>query len=383
MIILLAVIVFLIVYTMIGYPLLLEVLNKCIPHKKVDVNKEYEPTVTIVIPAHNEEKVIEAKVRNVVEMDYPKEKLEVIVASDHSTDSTEQIVTQLQEELTANLVLYSVKERKGKTNGQDEAVRVAKGEVLVMTDANAMLKEDSVKELVSYLHDPKVGYVAGQLVYINEQATNTSDSEATYWSIDMKMRTVESNLSSITAGNGSIYAVRRADYMEIDPIYSHDSVFPLKFALKNQRAVYNPKAIAYEKAGESDQDEFKRKVRMARKGIALTFLDFRKYNVFKYGWFSLFYFSHRTLRNNLYFLHMLLFLVTWISYAMEPNTLLLLFGIAQTVFYLSAILFRKSSHLLLKLPSYYCMTIGAQLIGAFKEITGQSKPFWEKAESTR
>ncbi|WP_330927528.1 glycosyltransferase family 2 protein [Enterococcus sp. BWB1-3] len=383
MIILLFLLGCLIVYTMVGYPLLLLILDKIIPHKSINFNNSYFPSVSIIIPAHNEEKVVEKKIRNLLCLEYPKEKLEIIVASDNSTDTTENIVESLINEFPDRIILYRVKERKGKTNAQDEAVNIAKGEVLVMTDANSMLKRNAVKELVLYLSDISVGYVAGQLIYANDETSATSQSESAYWNLDMKMRQVESDIGSITAGNGSIYAIRKKEYIRINPIYSHDSIFPPKFVLMHKRAVYNPDAIAYEKAGENDSDEFQRKVRMSRKIIAINFVDFNKYNIFKYGWFSFFYFSHRACRNNLYLFHSLFYIISWMACIQTQYTWILLLIVAQTVFYLSAYILRKSRKNFLRLPYYYCLTIAAQFLGAFKELTGKSKPFWEKAESTR
>jgi cellulose synthase/poly-beta-1,6-N-acetylglucosamine synthase-like glycosyltransferase len=368
---------------MIGYPILLEILNKILKHKNLQKDDSYLPNVSIIVPAHNEDEVIEQKILNLLEVDYPSEKIEIIISSDNSSDNTNSIVKKYEKKYRQKIKLYQVKTRKGKTNAQDEAVKIAKGEVIVFTDANSMLKETSVYELVKTLSDSNVGYVAGKLVYINESANSTSESEASYWNIDLRMRKIESNLASITAGNGSIYAVKKKDYVEINPVYSHDSIFPPKFVISGKRAVYNEKAIAYEKAGETDSDEFNRKVRMSRKIIAINFVDISKYNIFKYGLFSLFYISHRTLRNNLYLLHILVFFFNLVIVLTDFEASYLLLLLIQISIYGIAFFGKNGSNKYIKFISYYIMTIFAQLIGAIKEITGQSKPFWEKAETTR
>lgn len=368
---------------MIGYPILLDILKRIIPPKKLLFNFNYFPDVTIIVPAHNESSVIEKKILNLLDLDYQNEKLDIIIASDNSTDNTNEIVQQYVIKYPNKVQLYVVKERKGKTNAQDEAVKAANGDVIIFTDANSMLDKDSVNQLVMSLSDINVGYVAGKLVYTNNLESSTSESEASYWDIDLHMRKIESDLSSITAGNGSIYAVRKEDYMEINPIYSHDSVFPPKFVISGKRAVYNESALAFEKAGENDSDEFKRKVRMSRKIIAINFIDFEKYNIFKYGLFTLFYFSHRTLRNNLYLMHTLVFFANMYLVISVRNTFFITLFLCQLVVYLTALLGKKSKNKYIKFISYYIMTIFAQFIGALREISGKSKPFWEKAESTR
>ena len=150
-----------------------------------------------------------------------------------------------------------------------------------------------------------------------------------------------------------------------------------------KRAVYNKKAIAYEKAGETSEDEFKRKVRMSRDILCVHYEKLQKYNFFKYGWFSYFYFCHRHLRNSLFILHILLFISN--LFIMNENIIFMFIGIGQIVFYFIAVVYKllglKSK--LLYIPYYYSLTIYAQLVGAFRQITGMSKPFWEKAESTR
>lgn len=374
---------FLIMYTMIGYPILLQFLSKVLPHKKLQVKATYDPSVTIIVPAHNEESVIEKKILNLLDLNFTNNKFDIIIASDNSTDGTNEIVKKYASKYPNKVSLYEVRDRKGKTNAQDEAVNHASGEVIIFTDANSILDKEAANQLVLSLSDKNVGYVAGKLIYTNDKENITSQSESSYWDIDLYMRKIESDLSSITAGNGSIYAVRKKDYMVIDPIYSHDSVFPPKFVISGKRAIYNENALAFEKAGETDEDEFQRKVRMSRKIIMINFIDFEKYNFFKYGLFTLFYFSHRTLRNNLYLMHIVVFLLNLILVISTKNISFTILLIGQLLIYFASFFGRKSENKYIKFISYYIMTILAQLVGAIKEISGKSKPFWEKAESTR
>lgn len=375
---------FLIFYAFIGYPASLIILNKLGKGKQLTICDNYQPTVSIIIPAHNEESVIENKLKNLISLEYPNEKLEIIVASDNSGDRTNDIAKTFRESnKDKNIRLYEVNERKGKTNAQNEAVNICNGEIIIFSDANSILKTNSVKELVKFMSDKSVAYVSGKLVYTNEEASNTSNAESTYWNYDLFMREVESKFGSITAGNGAIYAIRKLDYVHFDPIKSHDSAMPIESVLMGKRAVYNKNAVAYEKAGETGEDEFKRKVRMARYILNVHYEKLEKYNFLEYGWFSYFYFCHRHLRNSLFLLHIILFISN--LFIMKDNVVFISIAIGQIMFYSIAIGYKTLGlkNRLMYIPYYYSLTIYAQLIGAIRQITGRSKPFWEKAESTR
>ena len=365
-----------------GYPISILLLGKVI-RRENKKNKNYEPTVTIMIVAHNEEKVIKAKLENVLDIKYPKEKIEILVSSDNSTDKTNKIVEQfIKKHPGKNIRLYEVKERKGKTNAQNEAAKTVKSEILVMTDANAMLDKNAVKELVSSF-DKNVSYVTGRLMYSNSKKSLTSNTENTYWDLDTKIRDIESRIQTITAGNGAIYACKTSEYHDFEPIKCHDSSMPLYYALNGKRAIANHKAIAYEKAGENDSDEFKRKIRMSRTIINAILPSIKILNVFKCKWFTYFYLGHRTLRYSLWLNHILLLISSAILSFCNPLFIVPL--VIQLIIYIMAIVkaIFKMNNRLFNFCSYYCMTILAQLIGAIKTITGQNKPFWEKAESTR
>lgn len=376
---------FIIFWAMIGYPLSLRAIDKYLKKKPYIIkNNDYKPTVTIMIVAHNEEKVIYNKLINVTKVNYPKNKLEILVSSDNSTDKTNEIVKDfIKSNPEYNIRLYVVKERKGKTNAQNEAASTVKNEILVMTDANAMLDSNAIKELVSAFKTDDIAYVTGRLKYINSDEEWTSKSESSYWELDLKMREVESKLHSVTAGNGALYACRTRDYYNFDPIKSHDGAMPKHYVLLGKRAIYNKYAIAYEKAGEKVEDEFGRKVRMSRTILFALLPGIRIFNVFKYKWFSYCFFGHRYCRQNLWLAHLLIFIVNIplaFSFLVFKISLIL-----QTLFYLTAFLkhITKVNNKIINMVYYYSITIIAQIIGAYRHLTGKSKPFWEKAESTR
>ncbi len=376
--------VFVIFWANIGYPMTIVVLDKILKKKKLPKKLDYEPNVTIMVVAHNEEKVIKEKLENLLKIDYPKEKLEILISSDNSTDATNYIVKEfISKHKERNIVLYEVTERKGKTNAQNEAARLVKSEILVMTDANAMLEQNSVRELVSAFYDDTIVYVTGRLCYVNSKDNDTSKSENTYWDLDTKIRDIESKFQTITAGNGALYACRTKEYYDFEPIKCHDSAMPLYYALKQKRAIANHDAIAYEKAGENTQDEFKRKVRMNRIILGSILPNIKILNVFKYKWFTFFYLGHRTCRYLLWLMHILAYITSAIL--LKQNYLYLIAFILQTLAYLVAIIKVKFklNNKILNMVYYYCMTIVAQIVGVKNILTGKAKPFWEKAESTR
>ncbi|MDN6736137.1 MAG: glycosyltransferase [Tetragenococcus koreensis] len=148
--------------------------------------------VSIIVPAHNEENVIEKKIVNLLNISYPKDKYEIIISSDNSTDKTNNIVKSYQVQHKDIIKLYNVESRKGKTNAQDEAVDIAQGEILVFTDANSIFDKQALTELIKTLSDKSIGYVAGKLSYLNSTENKTSESEASYWNIDLSLRLMES-----------------------------------------------------------------------------------------------------------------------------------------------------------------------------------------------
>ncbi len=384
-IILMSISFFFIFYALIGYPLFLMILDKIFKPKKIKKDTNYEPTVSYMIVAHNEDKVIEKKLINALEIDYPKEKFQIIVASDYCTDDTDSIVEKFIEEHSEhNIVLYKSKEHKGKTNAQNEAQKISTGEILVMTDANAIFEKNAVRELVHSFADEAVAYVCGSLVYSNNENT-TSSTESAYWNFDMKIRDIESRFQTITGGNGSIYAVKNSEYVDINPVDCHDSALPYIYALRKKKAIFNPEAISREKAGENNGDEFKRKVRMNRTILNIFKDCWRPMNIFCYKWFSIFFFGHRTCRYLIWLNHLIFFLS---SIAFTAIGFYIIGGVLvglQLFAFLTGIIAIKHTFVFkpLRWLGYYSLTVIAQMTGAYKQLIGKSKPTWEKAETTR
>lgn len=371
---------FAIFYPMIGYPLTLLLLDKIIKRKNTK-DYTYKPKVSVIISAYNEEKVIEKKLNNIIKTDYPD--FEVIIANDASNDRTVELAEDfIKSHPDFDIRVNTVRNHLGKTNAQDEAVEVAKGDILVFSDANSIFKEDAISELVSYFTSDDIEYVCGSLIY-KEDETASVVAENTYWNMELTMRKIESNIKTIAAGNGAIYACRKKDYRNYNLVSSHDYEMPLHAALNGKRALYNDKALAFEKAGSTTSDEFKRKVRMQRRILTNIRTNLRRLNIFKYGWFSFFHFNHKTLRFLQAFFHIVLFISN--IFLIRQGFIYKLIFLGQVVFLILAILGQvsKAKNKIVYFPRYYSMMMLAQILGAKNELTGKSAATWEKAESTR
>ena len=238
-------------WTHVLYPLTARVVSR-FRTRPIVVDDAYSPHVVIVVAAHNEESVISRRVANLRELDYPPEKVEIVVSSDASTDRTEQLAEAAGARVVRN-------PRGGKVAAQNHAVRDAGAEIVVFSDANCTWAADALSKLVRNFADPDVAYVCGRLNIVADDGRN---KEGLYWRYELALRADESRLDSVTGGNGSIYAVRREDYVEVDPRFGHDLAFPYLMVQRGRRAVYDAEANAYEKATPTNEDEYRRKVRM-------------------------------------------------------------------------------------------------------------------------
>jgi cellulose synthase/poly-beta-1,6-N-acetylglucosamine synthase-like glycosyltransferase len=245
-----------------------------------------------VIPAHDEEDVIAGKLDDALALDYPRDRLEIVVASDASTDRTHEIVRGYESRGVRLLVCP----RGGKVAAQNAAVRATSGEIVAFGDANTRWHPDALRRLVRPFADPEVGMACGRVRLVNP--AGGTNREGLYWRYELWLRERESRVHSITGGNGAIYAVRRAAYREVDPRFGHDLSFPYLLVQHGWRAVYEPSAVAVENMTTDIEDEFRRKVRMfehcwlivargrmwsARRVGATYFVELVSHRLLRYG----------------------------------------------------------------------------------------------------
>ncbi len=364
----------LLVYAQLGYALLLALLHKLVRRRRVEPAWEGEPpTITAVIAAYNEQRVIARRIANLRELEYPQERLQVIVASDGSTDATAAQARAAGADLVLELP------RGGKIRAQDAAVAQATGELLVFSDANALWEPDALVRLVHAFADPRVGYACGY-VHFTDHA-GAGNQEGLYWRYEMWLRQMESELSSVTSGNGAIYATRRDAYLTVDPLAGHDLSFPFNMVKCGLRAVYVADARATEKMAPTIEGEFSRKRRMARGTWPTLFtgglMSPRGYTPL----YALMILSHRILRYMVPFLHVLM-LVT--NLLLLGHGAIYAFALApQAALYLGAVAAPRAPLRPLLMARYYVVTNSALAVGLWDWWRGYRAPTWETVEGTR
>jgi cellulose synthase/poly-beta-1,6-N-acetylglucosamine synthase-like glycosyltransferase len=336
------------------------------------------PAATLIVAAHDEQEVIGAKVANVLALDYPRERLQLIVACDGCSDET----AQRAREAGADVVLELP--RGGKIRAQDAAVERADGEIVAFSDANSQWEPNALRELLRAFVDPRVGYACGQVRFVQDAVgAEASNQEGVYWRYELAIRASESRLSSITAGNGAIYATRRDSYIVVDPIMGHDLSLPFNMVKRGSRAVYVPSARASEKMVPSLLGEFARKRRMMSHTWPIVLrggmLSPRGYT----PGYALMIFSHRVLRYSSPALHLLALAANIAlvadGYGLPYNLTLYFQGLVLAAAALAGVLPLRA----LLIARYYVLTTASPAAGLWDWLRHGTDAWWEAAEGTR
>jgi cellulose synthase/poly-beta-1,6-N-acetylglucosamine synthase-like glycosyltransferase len=339
------------------------------------------PSLSLIVAAHDEQSVITAKVANVLELDYPRELLELIVACDGCVDQTAAEARAAGADAVLEL------SRGGKIRAQDAAVRSARGEIVAFSDANALWEPDAARELTGAFADPQVGYACGQVRFFQgshqPHGAAATNQEGVYWRYEMAIRSLESRLRSITAGNGAIYATRREAYIEVDPIMGHDLSFPFNMVKRGWRAVYVPAARAEEKMVPSIEGEFARKRRMMSHTWPIVFrggmLSPRGYGL-GYGLMIL---SHRILRYATPALHAVALLANLLLVLDGAGVLYAITLALQLALLAAAALGGIVRSRPLLLARYYVLTTTSLAVGLWDWLRHGTVASWDVAEGTR
>jgi Glycosyltransferase like family 2 len=360
-------------WTQVGYGLFLALLRRARGNPPVaPAGDAGTPVVSLIVAAHREEDVIAGKVGNALALDWPRDRLEVIVAVDGGADATAERARAAGADVVLELP------RGGKVRAQDAAVAAARGELLAFSDANATWEPGALRALVAPFADPEVGYVCGQVRFVNAEGTN---QEGLYWRYEMWLRANESALASVTAGNGAIYALRREAYMHVDAVMGHDLSFPFNVVKRGRRAVYAPDARATEKMVPSIAGERARKRRMMSHAWAIVLrggmLSPRGYPPL----YALMIASHRVLRYASPLLHLAAAGATlallrhgrvYRAAALAQAGLLAAAGAGGRVRVRPALVAR-----------YYVATTAALGAGLYDHLLHGTPAVWEAAEGTR
>ena len=336
------------------------------------------PSLSLIVAAHDEEPVIAAKVRNVLALDYPRERLQLIVACDGCSDAT----ARLAREEGADVVLELA--RGGKVRAQDAAVAVARGEIVAFSDANALWAPGAARALVEAFADPRVGYACGQVRFLAaDGADGPANQEGTYWRYELAVRALESRLSSITAGNGAIYATRRDTYIVVDPVMGHDLSLPFNIVKRGSRAVYVQGALATERMVPTLAGEFARKRRMMSHTWPIVLrggmLSPRGYP----PGYALRILSHRLLRYSTPALHVVAPAATRAMFAASAGAVYVLTLALQLALLLAALLAGAVRARPLLIARYYVLTTASPAAGLWDWLRHGTAASWEAAEGTR
>ncbi len=361
-------------YAYFGYPLSL-ILIKAFRHKEVLVQKNYEVPVTLIITAFNEEKRIREKLENSLTLECPKDKLQILVASDGSTDATNEIVRSYADK---GVELLKVVKRGGKENAQKEAVGYARGDVIVFSDVATILEPQGLRKIVSNFADPSVGCVSSEDRLIGQDGKPSG--EGFYVRYEMWLRRLESQVNSLVGLSGSFFAARK----EVCQNFSGDVQSDFRTLLSSMklglRGVSDPKAIGSYLNIADEKREFERKTRTVLRGLTVFFKHLEFLNIFQYGLFSYQLFCHKLLRWLVPFFLVAALITNIIMAGSSMFFLILLF--CHLLFYVIGVYdwFTQSLNGVLKIPMFFIVVNAAIAVAWWQYITGKRVIFWTPSE---
>ncbi|SDM28280.1 glycosyltransferase family 2 protein [Pedobacter antarcticus] len=377
--------IFLIVYTYVGYGFVLYLLVKI---KKI-FSKPFLfssdsalPTVTLIVAAYNEEDIIEEKIKNTLELDYPEGLIQLVFITDGSSDSTAAKVSGY-----SSIELLHQDSRAGKMAAIKRAIPFIKGEITVFTDANTFLNKAAILELVKHYQNPKVGAVAGEKrILVDDTADASSAGEGFYWKYESKLKQWDYELYSNVGAAGELFSIRTALYepVESDTIID-DHMIAMRIAEKGYIIAYEPLAYAMETASADVAEELKRKIRIAAGGIQSIFRLRKSANPFNQPLFTFQYISHRVLRWTITpFLLILVFFLNIVLVVNDAGLFYIALLIAQCLFYLLSIagVYFERKNIRIKalfIPYYFCVMNYAVIAGINRYFRKQQSAAWEKS----
>jgi cellulose synthase/poly-beta-1,6-N-acetylglucosamine synthase-like glycosyltransferase len=365
-------------YVYAGYPALLALVVRVAGATSVRRDEQIRPRVTLIISAFNEEAVIDGKLRNSLELLYPRDRLEILVVSDCSSDRTDEIVRGYSNQVA----LLRMAERGGKTAGLNHAVRHASGEILVFSDANAHYDRNAIARLVRNFADPRVGAVTGESRYWLGEGDYSTESENAYWRYELALKKLESALGSLVGGDGAIYAIRKALYVDLDPADLSDFVNPLQIVRQGYRNVYEPEAICHEGGAEGFAAEFRRKVRIVNRACRAAWKMRDLLNPFRHGVFALQFLSHKVLRWMAPIFMVALF-ASNLLLALHSTFFAITLGLQLAFYALALIGWRLSGaskqHLVFYIPYYFCAVNMASLVAIMEALRGRRYTTWNSS----
>lgn len=368
-----------IVYTYVGFPLLVGLRAWLFPRPYQQ--QVIEPRVSVIVCCHNEASSIGAKLENLRQLNYPQDRLEMVVASDGSTDATNEIVARHAAPGVQLLALP----RQGKAAALNAAVLESTGEILVFTDANSDFDENALRHLIGPFADRNIGGVAGNQCYRQaDSPSGTGTGERGYWNFDRWLKMAESRAGSTISATGSIYAIRRTLFAPVPSDVTDDFVTSTRVIAQGYRLIFEPAAISWEPVAGASKSEFKRKVRVMTRGLRSLWEMRTLFNPWRHGFYSLQIFSHKVLRRLVVFPLIALAIISpwlwsrgWhfqvaVVLQVVVYALALVGAVASLVLGESYLARRKH----LALPYFFCLVNLAALIATLNFLRGRRYQLW-------
>ena len=363
-------------YIYIGYPIIIYIMS--LINSRPPKLSPYEPNITILIPAYNESKHIADTIKNKISLNYPREKVEIIVISDESDDGTDEIVTSFTSQ---GVKLIRQVPRQGKTSGLNLAIPHASGEIIIFSDANSIYEEDAVQYLLQNFSDPSIGYVTGKMVYTNSEGAIVGDGCGAYMRYENILRSRETLVGSIVGVDGGIDAVRRDLYRPMNADQLPDFVLPLSVVEQGFRVVYDERALLKEEALSSSSSEYRMRVRVSLRALWALFDKRKLFNPLRFPLFSFELISHKLLRYLAFVPQVLLFVIN--AYLASTNQLYAVIFVFQLFFYFLVLLGYLAERRNIEAPSYIALPYYLSLVNlaaaqaAWMFVRGKKVVIWK------
>ncbi|MDH3455891.1 MAG: glycosyltransferase family 2 protein [Gemmatimonadota bacterium] len=363
-------------YAFLGYPLVLWAIGRLVSRPLARVASDQWPSVSLLISAYNEETALDTKIQNALELDYPRDRLEIVVVSDASTDRTDEIAEMYASQ---DVQLIRQGERRGKTAALNLAVPMVSGEIVVFSDANSMYAPSALRDLVRPFQDPRIGFVTGQTIYRTQVGSGTAESTGFYSRLELITKKLESRIGSCVGADGAIFAIRKALFVPLATDDINDFVIPLRIVEAGYRGTLEPTAVCYEELADSSVGEYRRQVRVTARTLRALFRNLSLFNPVRFPLFSFMLLSHKL--SKLVVPFFLLAALVSNSLLIRSSVIYLSAFITQLAFYALAFwrhtrVDRSSAGRLVDMSYTFSLVSFAMLIGWIKFLSGESFSTW-------
>ena len=374
------ILVFLIVYSYFLYPFFLKVILFFKKAVRV-IDENFTPRVTMIVSAYNEEYIMEKKIINFLNINYPKNKIELIIGNDGSSDNTEKILDNFCNNTLIRC--FNFKERHGKSWVLNKLIPEGSGKIIVFSDANTLYSKTSIRKIVKHFRDKKTGGVCGRLILSNPENMLNIHGEVKYWNYENRIKSLEGAIKSVTGANGSIYAIRKELFSAIpeNKFFNDDFIIPANIIKKGLDIVFEPEAEAWEFTSPTLKDEFFRRIRIGAGNYNAIPEILELLNPLK-GFIAFSLWSHKIIRWFVPFMLLLILLINLLVLLMPFDRVIF---ILQIMFYLAGLIgiishSRKKLNNIFMYPAYFLIINSALFAGFIKAVTGKQARTWSRVE---